>query len=101
MTLTSEKTPHDSIEMPRDETSHDVQCPHDSKKKEERIFIRSGTASASMPPLPCIPRGEALKIEPLGLGRSTPCFGDVGEAQGGNVGRLMSWMRGRDQICLT
>jgi hypothetical protein len=32
--MASEKAPHDNIEMPRDETSHDVQCPHDSKKRK-------------------------------------------------------------------
>lgn len=95
MTSTSEKVP---IERPRDETSHDVQCPHDSEKKK-RIFIRSGRDSVSVPPLPCIPRGEALKIEPLGLGRST-VLEMLEKPREGNVGRLMSWMSENDQICL-
>jgi hypothetical protein len=66
-------------------------------KKEERIFIRSGRASVSVPPLPCIPRGEALKIEPLGLGRST-VLESVGEALGGNVGRFMSWIKVNNKV---
>jgi hypothetical protein len=63
--MTSEKAPHDSIECPATRRPMTSNAPM-TAKKEERIFIRSGRTSASVPPLPCIPRGEALKIEPLG-----------------------------------